>query len=238
MTTTSWSSNPKRCIGCGTCATVCPTCALEAHRPNDAELLQARCAAAADVADGQVVIACDQLLAAAGRVVRPREGVGATRLGRVESLLVTLAALGVRRVSLRAGALRAMRACLRFRDGAGCVRHGKRAACNLEQRYASTWRKSFPHPCAGRATRATTRAVGASSSMKDEAKNVAAVTADYAVKDALVWRSGGAEVREGGQGRHAALTSFPTAANVCWPRLDLLGQPQDVPHGHALVGPW
>ena len=55
---------PERCIGCGTCATVCPTCALEAHRPNDAELLQA-CRAAADVADGQVVIACDQLLAAA-----------------------------------------------------------------------------------------------------------------------------------------------------------------------------
>ena len=43
---------PERCIGCGTCATVCPTCALEAHRPNDAELLQA-CRAAADVADGQ-----------------------------------------------------------------------------------------------------------------------------------------------------------------------------------------
>ena len=26
---------PERCIGCGTCATVCPTCALEAHRPGD-----------------------------------------------------------------------------------------------------------------------------------------------------------------------------------------------------------
>ena len=62
---------PERCIGCGTCATVCPTCALEAHRPNDAELLQA-CRAAADVADGQVVIACDQLLAAADGLYDPR----------------------------------------------------------------------------------------------------------------------------------------------------------------------
>ena len=91
---------PERCIGCGTCATVCPTCALEAHRPNDAELLQA-CRAAADVADGQVVIACDQLLAAADGLYDPEKVVGVTCLGRVEeSLLVTLAALGVRRVSL------------------------------------------------------------------------------------------------------------------------------------------
>ena len=26
------------CVGCGTCATVCPTCALEANNPNDAVL--------------------------------------------------------------------------------------------------------------------------------------------------------------------------------------------------------
>ena len=54
--------------------------------------------------------------------------------------------------------------------------------------------------------------------MKDEAKNVAAVTADYAVKDAL-----GVEERREPRfvkvGRTArCLTSFPTAANVCWPR--------------------
>lgn len=24
---------PEKCVGCGTCATVCPTCALEAHKP-------------------------------------------------------------------------------------------------------------------------------------------------------------------------------------------------------------
>jgi Fe-S-cluster-containing hydrogenase component 2 len=33
------SVSPDICIGCGTCATVCPTAALEAQHPNDAELL-------------------------------------------------------------------------------------------------------------------------------------------------------------------------------------------------------
>ena len=27
-----------KCVGCGTCATVCPTCALESLNPSDAEL--------------------------------------------------------------------------------------------------------------------------------------------------------------------------------------------------------
>ncbi|MFR3092671.1 MAG: hydrogenase iron-sulfur subunit [Eggerthella lenta] len=67
---------------------------------NDAELLHT-CRAAADVADGQVVIACDQLLAAADGLYDPAKVVGVTCLGRVEeSLLVTLAARGARRVVL------------------------------------------------------------------------------------------------------------------------------------------
>ncbi|MFR7404439.1 MAG: 4Fe-4S binding protein [Coriobacteriaceae bacterium] len=36
---------PERCVGCGTCATVCPTAALEARKPDDKDLLRARAAA-------------------------------------------------------------------------------------------------------------------------------------------------------------------------------------------------
>ena len=38
------------CIGCGTCATVCPTCALEARNPDDAALFNS-CVASSDYGD-------------------------------------------------------------------------------------------------------------------------------------------------------------------------------------------
>ena len=95
--------SPDKCIGCGTCATVCPTCALEAHHPNDAELLQS-CLAAMRAADGHVVIACDQIARAAEGLYDPEKVVRVACLGRVEeSLLVTLAAAGAERVSLVQG---------------------------------------------------------------------------------------------------------------------------------------
>ena len=52
-----------KCIGCGTCATVCPTSALEARNPSDAQLAQA--CLGARVGD-EVVVACEQLRRAAG----------------------------------------------------------------------------------------------------------------------------------------------------------------------------
>ena len=52
-----------KCVGCGTCATVCPTCALESLNPSDAEL-KAACLRA--VRGDEVVIACSQMEAALG----------------------------------------------------------------------------------------------------------------------------------------------------------------------------
>ena len=90
-----------QCVGCGTCATVCPTCALEALNPSDAEL-KAACLGA--VRDGEVVIACSQVEAALGERLAPGACASVVCAGRVdESLLVALAAEGVTRVTVLCG---------------------------------------------------------------------------------------------------------------------------------------
>lgn len=90
-----------QCVGCGTCATVCPTCALEALNPSDAEL-KAACLGA--VRDGEVVIACSQAEAALGERLAPGACASVVCAGRVdESLLVALAAEGVTRVTVLCG---------------------------------------------------------------------------------------------------------------------------------------
>ena len=94
------SIDAEKCIGCGTCCTACPTCALEACNPNDAALLaQGRAVMAA--AGGQVVIAARQtLLAQKGRVAADKV-LQIANLGRVdEAFLVRLAAEGARNVTL------------------------------------------------------------------------------------------------------------------------------------------
>ena len=110
------SVNPERCIGCGTCATVCPTCALEAHNPSDAALASA-CLRACELMEGVVPIGCGQLLdRAAGRYDADKV-VRVECLGRVdESILTFCAARGAREVQLIHGdcehcAYRTGRAC-------------------------------------------------------------------------------------------------------------------------------
>ena len=93
--------SPEKCIGCGTCATVCPTCALESLNPSDAEL-KAACLRA--VRGDEVVIACSQMEAALGDLLVPGAAAFVVCAGRVdESLLAGLAAEGVGRVTVLCG---------------------------------------------------------------------------------------------------------------------------------------
>ena len=84
---------PERCIGCGTCATACPTCAIELRNPTDEELT-AQLKRSIVATKGHPVIVCETALAAAG--VANADAVDACVvpcLGRIdESALVGLAA--------------------------------------------------------------------------------------------------------------------------------------------------
>ncbi len=90
-----------KCVGCGTCATVCPTCALESLNPSDAEL-KAACLRA--VRGDEVVIACSQMEAALDDLLVPGAAASVVCAGRVdESLLAGLAADGIGRVTVLCG---------------------------------------------------------------------------------------------------------------------------------------
>ena len=88
-----------RCVGCGTCATACPTCALEARDPNDTELLAHLQGALNASASKTIAIACEK----AG-IAQDERTVRLTCLGRIdESALLQLAAWGAREVALTCG---------------------------------------------------------------------------------------------------------------------------------------
>ena len=90
-----------KCVGCGTCATVCPTCALEPLNPNDAELAE-ECLHA--VSDKRVRIACSRVADALGDLADDSSYAPVVCLGRVEeSLVCSLAADGVTDIELVCG---------------------------------------------------------------------------------------------------------------------------------------
>lgn len=93
-----------KCVGCGTCATVCPTCALESLNPTDAVLKAACLRAVREGEAREVVIACSQMEEALGDLAIPDAMASVVCAGRVdESLLAGLAAEGVQRVTVLCG---------------------------------------------------------------------------------------------------------------------------------------
>lgn len=79
---------PENCIGCGTCATVCPTCCLEAHHPNDTDLI-AKCKTAAKLCNNTTTIACSQVTQAANGLFDEDKVARVECMGRIEEALLT-----------------------------------------------------------------------------------------------------------------------------------------------------
>lgn len=90
-----------RCVGCGTCATVCPTCTLESRNPSDTQLLDS-CIRA--LRNGEAIIMCEQLRRAAAGLIDENRTVFVVCLGRIEeSLIVELVVRGASRIHLACG---------------------------------------------------------------------------------------------------------------------------------------
>ena len=107
--------NEALCVGCGTCATVCPTCSIEARHPVDGELLAA--AHRALRAGREAVFACHRAFEQAPAACAAAGAIELACLSRMEESL-------------------AMRL---FADGAQCIRllHGACEGCPRENGFAS-----------------------------------------------------------------------------------------------------
>lgn len=97
----AFSVHPELCVGCGTCATVCPTAALEILHPDDESLYRSIVSNTGE--RKHAVIACDEAnLVASGSSDKVDAYVRC--LGRVdECLLISLAASGLEKATLKCG---------------------------------------------------------------------------------------------------------------------------------------
>ena len=176
---------PEHCVGCGTCATVCPTAALESKKPDDKELLRAA-VAAMQANDGAAVIMDAAMQAVAEGKYDPAKVVVVKSLGRVdESLIAVLAAGGATSIVLVAGPVE---------DASAASDRTAQLVCDTAALLLETWGSDVSVKLTSKLPRSVRRVEPAEfdtgrrgffSSMRDEARAAAAITAEHVVREKL-----------------------------------------------------
>lgn len=176
---------PEHCVGCGTCATVCPTAALESKKPDDKELLRAA-VAAMQANDGAAVIMDAAMQAVAEGKYDPAKVVVVKSLGRVdESLIAVLAAGGATSIVLVAGPVE---------DASAVSDRTAQLVCDTAALLLETWGSDVSVKLTSKLPRSVRRVEPAEfdtgrrgffSSVRDEARAAAAITAEHVVREKL-----------------------------------------------------
>ena len=176
---------PEHCVGCGTCATVCPTAALESKKPDDKELLRAA-VAAMQANDGAAVIMDAAMQAVAEGKYDPAKVVVVKSLGRVdESLIAVLAAGGATSIVLVAGPVE---------DASAASDRTAQLVCDTAALLLETWGSDVSLKLTSKLPRSVRRTEPAEfdtgrrgffSSVRDEARAAAAITAEHVVREKL-----------------------------------------------------
>lgn len=221
------SIDSKACVGCGVCATVCPTEALSAETPTDIALSTA-CDQVAQNTEGVCTIACKPVLIAAKGLFDVEKVVGVTCLGRINpSMLVDLAVGEATKISLVKGKCdtcewqKGIEVAERSIDIARVIldAYGNPVEIKLGTKFPSCTKTRDDK-------KYDTEKRGFFSGMGGEARTALSKTTDYAVKQAL-------NIKEEHEPRFVRMTENGTLPQEVPPRrtllledLSIMGDPQ------------